>query len=98
MKQGVATVKTIEYVQEYNRLSKKYADPLEVLFKMLVSRKHTIKLSAAQTLVSYRFPKQAIIKAQIEHAEQLIMSWDETLDLPPGSPIDMKTIEHQPAE
>jgi hypothetical protein len=40
-------------------------------------------------LISYRYPKQAILKAEIEQAEQLIMSWDETLDLPPGSPIDI---------
>ena len=98
MRQGVATIKTIEYVTEYNRLSKIHADPLEVLFRMLKSRKLPIRLAAATTLVSYRFPKQAIIKAEVEHAEQLIMSWDATLDLPPGSPIDMALIEQQPPE
>ncbi len=89
---GVSKIKTIEYVIEYNRLCKLYGDPLEVLFKMLNSRKQMIKLAAARELISYRYPKQAIIKAEVEHAEQLIMSWDETLDLPPGSPIEINQL------
>lgn len=86
---GVANVKTLEYIKEYDRLCKVYSDPLEVIFKMLNARKQQIKLAAAQTLISYRYPKQAVLKAEIEQAGQMILAWEESIDLPPPAPLDI---------
>ena len=87
---SVARTETLEYKALYHKLEKKYGCPVEALFKIGFSaRKISYKLDALKTLVSYQFPKQATFKAELEQAGQLLMSWDETLDLPPGSAIDI---------
>ncbi len=95
---GVANIKTLEYIQEYDRLCKIYSDPLEVIFKMLKARKQQIKLAAAQTLISYRYPKQAVATLELEKAGQLVLAWEETVDLPPPEPLDItsqvEVLEH----
>ena len=86
---GTANNATLEYKELYHKLTVRYGCPVEALFKIgFKSRKISYRLDALKTLVSYQFPKQATFKAEIEQAGQLIMSWDETLDLPPGSAID----------
>ena len=87
---SVARTETLEYKALYNRLSVKYGCPVEALFKIAFNaRKISYKIDALKTLVSYQYPKQATFKAELEQAGQLLMSWDETLDLPPGSAIDI---------
>ena len=89
---GSASTSTIEFRNEYDKRIAKYGDPIEVLFKMLKSRKQSVKFAAAKELLTYRFPKQASIQAQVEQAGQLVMSWDETIDLPPENVIELEVI------
>lgn len=89
---GQSTASTQEFRQLYDKRLAKYGDPIDVLFSMLKSRKQTIRLNAAKELLSYRFPKQASIQAQVEQAGQLVLSWDETIDLPPKEIIELEVI------
>jgi len=87
---SVARTETLEFKALYNKYTKQFGCPIQALFHIgFKSRKIGYRLDALKTLVSYQFPKQAILKAEIEQAGQLLMSWDETLDLPPGSAIDI---------
>lgn len=87
---GSASSSTIEFRQLYDKqIEKTGQDPIVVLFKLLSSRKVSIKLGAARELLSYRFPKQASIQAQVEEAGQLVLSWEDTIDLPPRDIIEL---------
>jgi len=89
---GSASTSTIEFRQEYDKRIAKYGDPIDVLFQMLKSRKVAIKFQAAKELLSYRFPKQASIQQQVEQAGQLVLSWDDTIDIPPKDIIELEDL------
>ena len=59
----LATAKTDDYVSAYDRYSKMYCDPVEVLFSMAadINLEPGNRISAAKDLVSYRYPKQKAI-------------------------------------
>lgn len=90
---GSVGTKTIEYIAHYDKLTKKYGDPLVVLFKLLNARKQSFQMEAAKTLISYRYPKQAILKAEIESKGQMILGWEETTDLPLNQPIELPSLK-----
>lgn len=92
---GQSTASTQEFRQLYDKqLAKKGGrDPIVVLFDLLKSRKQGIKLNAAKELLSYRFPKQASIQATVEQAGQLLLSWDEVIDLPPEHILELDPVE-----
>ncbi len=93
--QGAVGFKTLEFAQSYEKclLNKKYKDPVQVLFQLMNSRKQAIQVQAASVLLSYRYPKHAVAKLEIERPGQIIMKWEETIDHPPVDPIDI-TPEH----
>lgn len=90
---GSVGKKTDEYTNQYETLLTKYGDPLIVLFKLMKSRKKAIALSAATTLISYRFPKRAIAQLEVETQAQLVMMWQDTIDIAPVKPIELGDIE-----
>lgn len=64
-------------------------DPLRVLFKLCKSRTQSIRLQACKEVISYRYPKQATATLELEAAGQMVMTWEQTRDLPPPEPIDI---------
>jgi hypothetical protein len=74
---GTSNKITIEYQMVYDQMVKKYGDPVEVLFRLLKSRKQGIRIQAASTLVSYKYPKLAAAAIGIEGPGQLSLSWNE---------------------
>ncbi len=94
--EGAVGFKTLEFAQRYDQLSRKYKDPVEVLFKLMNSRKQAITVQAASVLLSYRYPKQAVAKLEVERAGQIVMQWEQTLDQPPAEPIDITDYVEQP--
>ncbi len=58
-----ALAKTDDFLTVYDRYSKMYVDPVEVLFTIAadVGVESGIRVSAANNLVSYRYPKQKSI-------------------------------------
>jgi len=49
--------RTLQFRERYDALAEKYTDPVEVLFNMLADEDVGVRLKAASTLVSYRYPK-----------------------------------------
>ncbi len=90
---GSVGKKTLDYVQSYDVLSLKYTNPLEVLFKLLSSRKQNIRLQAAKELVSYRYPKQAVAHLELEAQGQLVLAWEESIDIKPRELLDLNNIK-----
>ena len=93
-KQGTPNQRTLEFIQHYDQLLKKYQDPVEVCFKLLNARKQSFRLQAASILMTYRFPKMVAQKIEVEEVGQLELSWlgaepkPETLDIPDLQIID----------
>ena len=91
---GSTNHRTLEFIQHYDRLLKKYEDPVEVCFKLLKSRKQGFKLQAASILMAYRYPKMVAQKIEVEEVGQLELSWlgaepkPESLEIP-----DLKIID-----
>lgn len=79
MKQvGTANRKTLEFIQEFDRLKQQHnVDPVEVLFRLLKSRKQSIKIQAARELMTYRYPKLAAAHIQVDGPEQIEMRWQQ---------------------
>ncbi len=75
--EGSKNLRTLEFIQHYDQLATRYTDPVEILFKLLRSRKQTIKLQAASILVGYRYPKLMAQKIEIEAAGQMVLGWHE---------------------
>jgi len=89
-KHGSLNKKTLEYCQIYDQHIMNGDDnPVDVLFKLLKNRKASIKLQAARELLSYRYPKQAVAKLEIEQAGQIVMNWEQSIEQPPAEPIDI---------
>jgi len=63
MNTALAKPRTSDFVSVYDRYSKMYCDPVEVLFTMAsdVGLDPQSRISAAKDLVSYRYPKQKSI-------------------------------------
>ncbi len=90
---GAISKHTLEYKQRYETMLLKYGDPLEVLFKLMKSRKKSVQLQAASVLISYRFPKIAVAQLETETATQLTMLWETSNDMPPVQPIELERVE-----
>ena len=60
---STAQAKTDDFVSRYDRYSKMYCDPVEVLFGMAAETglEPGYRIQAAKELVSYRYPKQKAI-------------------------------------
>jgi hypothetical protein len=58
-----AQAKTDDFVSVYDRYSKMYCDPVEVLFSLAADAglEPSVRAGAAKDLLSYRFPKQKSI-------------------------------------
>ena len=85
---GVANLRTIEFIREYDAMLLKYPDPMETLFRLLKSRKQNIKLQAATQLLQYRYPKLAAVKLDGEGPSQMSLGWDEDPDVIEGKPAN----------
>lgn len=57
------SAKTDDFLSTYDRYSKMYVDPVEILFQIAADAgvESGIRVSAANNLVSYRYPKQKSI-------------------------------------
>ena len=90
---GTPNKKTAEFVSLYETLALKHGDPVLVLFKLMKSRTQSIKLQAAKELLSYRYPKQATATLELETAQQLVMTWEQTIDQAPKQIEDLDYLE-----
>ena len=63
MSQQLTRARTGDFISVYDRYSKMYCDPVEVLFSMAADMglDPQSRISAAKDLVSYRYPKQKSI-------------------------------------
>lgn len=88
--QGSKNKGKTDFARQYETLVlEEGVNPLRVLFKLCKSRTQSIRLQAAKEVISYRYPKQATATLELEAAGQMVMSWEETRDLPPPVPIDI---------
>ncbi len=57
------SAKTDDFVSVYDRYSKMYVDPVQILFEIAADSgvESGIRVSAANNLISYRYPKQKSI-------------------------------------
>lgn len=83
----------LEFVQRYAELSEQYGDPLTVMFKLSASRKQSMKFQATRELLSYRYPKQAVAKLEIETPGQMTLQWEMTTDEQPAELIEINPKE-----
>lgn len=85
---GTKNLRTVEFIAKFEALSKKYDDPVEVLFRMLKSRKQSIKLQAAKELLPYRYPKLAAAHITSEQPTQMSLGWENegfVIDVEPSA-------------
>ena len=92
---GAAGTTTIEFRQKFDSLVDKHGDPVEVLFRLLKSRKQSIKIQAATNLLQYRYPKLAAAALAVDGPNQLSLSWDNDAVTIDAKPTDetMQAIE-----
>ncbi len=86
---GSVGASTIEFNQLHDSYIKKYGNPVEVLFKMMQSRKQQIKLQAAGKLLDRRYPKEALANMDLGEQGQLTLTWEPTTDEKPTELIDI---------
>lgn len=81
---GSKNVGNNEFAIQYEQLVyEEKVDPVRVLFKLLKSRTNSIKIQAAGHLLRYRFPTQKAATLELEAAGQIVMSWEQTVDVDP---------------
>lgn len=80
-----------EYARKYETLVEQYGDPMIVLFKLTRSRTQSIKLQAARELMQYRYPKLAAAQVEAQAAAQMVMMWEDTLEI---GPPDLSELQH----
>ncbi len=73
---GAKNVRTLEFVQLYDKLCEQYGDPVEVLFKIANGRyKPQIKVAACQNLLPYRYPKIQAENNSTDEQGDLFLVW-----------------------
>ena len=87
---GSKNIGNTTYAQLYETLVVETGlDPVRALFKLANSRTQSIKLQACSTLISYRYAKQATAHIELEAAGQMVMTWDNVIDMKPPELIDI---------
>lgn len=90
---GTPNHRTLEFIKHYDDLLIRNKDPVEVLFKLLNSRKQSIKVQSASILIGYRFPKLVAQKIEVEGASQIAMSWDTPDETEPPPVLSLEDLE-----
>lgn len=95
---GVATRKSLQFLERFEYLTDKFGDPVEAAFKIMkTSRKVSHKLSAISILLSYRYPKLTTARIEVETDGQLEMSWSQIVAEQPA-PIPLEAIDAEVVE
>ena len=94
-KPGSRNKNSLEFINLYETLKKKYACPVEALFKIIAMKRidRNIQISAARTLLPYRFNKIKAIEDGEAQQGELMLVWDSD-----KIPADIETEAQQGEE
>lgn len=73
---GSTNRRSLEFISKFDNMCLVHKDPVEVLFRLLKSRKQSVQIQAARELMQYRYPKLAAAHLQVEGPNQLSLGWD----------------------
>lgn len=98
---GATGVKTQDFLKRFEEYSRTYVDPMELLFQIAAKHKNAGKswdnshrLSAASTLMSYRYPRlKALEITDATETPKIQISWldsdGEQVQPPPQALLDL---------
>ena len=80
--EGAKNVKTIEFVQLYDKLVDLYGCPVKALFQIANNKRADKghRIQAAKTLLPYRYSKRETEKPDDGIQGELYLAWDRELD------------------
>ena len=88
---GALNQSTIEFRDKLEQYlaTGKYPDPVEVLLRLLKSRKPSIRLQAAKCLVENQYPRNLSARLDVDdEGGQLTLAWGDAAEQQP-EPIDI---------